>query len=45
VTGSEGIVAGDVDMSIANLGALATQGMVETDSQILHIMMRKPVVA
>lgn len=45
VTGNEGIVAHDVDTSIANLGALATQGMVETDGQILQIMMHKPVSA
>ena len=38
---NEGIVAGDVDQSIANLGELACQGMVQTDEQILQIMMNK----
>lgn len=42
VTGNEGIVAHDVDTSIANLGQLACQGMVQTDHQILQIMMQKP---
>ncbi|WP_406850042.1 L-cysteine desulfidase family protein [Chromobacterium phragmitis] len=41
VTGNEGIVANDVDVSIANLGQLATQGMAQTDTQILQIMMHK----
>lgn len=41
VSGSDGIVAGDVDDSIANLGRLACQGMVETDAQILRIMLEK----
>ncbi|MEN3809187.1 L-serine ammonia-lyase, iron-sulfur-dependent, subunit alpha, partial [Chromobacterium piscinae] len=41
VTGNEGIVAHDVDVSIANLGKLATQGMAQTDTQILQIMMDK----
>ncbi|MBP2662926.1 MAG: protein yhaM [Firmicutes bacterium] len=38
---NEGIVAGDVDQSIANLGELACRGMVQTDEQILQIMMNK----
>ncbi len=41
VTGNEGIVAHDVDASIANLGQLACNGMVQTDTQILQIMMHK----
>lgn len=41
VTGSEGIVDEDVDQSIANLGQLASQGMIQTDKQILEIMLNK----
>ena len=41
VTGSEGIVDEDIDQSITNLGCLASQGMVETDGQILEIMLNK----
>ncbi|AXE28972.1 hypothetical protein DK842_03030 [Chromobacterium phragmitis] len=41
VSGDEGIVERGVDASIANLGRLATQGMAQTDVQILQIMMRK----
>lgn len=41
VTGDEGIVAEDVDDSIANIGSLACNGMVQTDAQILQIMMDK----
>lgn len=41
VTENEGIVAEDVDQSIANLGELACQGMVQTDGQILQIMLNK----
>lgn len=41
VTGSEGIVADDVDQSIANLGELACHGMSQTDEQILRIMLNK----
>jgi len=41
VTGSEGIVDEDVDQSIANLGQLATHGMIQTDDQILQIMLNK----
>ncbi len=43
VTSSDGIVAEDVDQSIANLGQLASQGMVQTDGQILKIMLNKQV--
>ena len=41
VTEYEGIVANDVDQSIANLGELACQGMSQTDEQILQIMLKK----
>ncbi len=41
VTENEGIVAEDVDCSIANLGELACQGMAQTDGQILQIMLNK----
>ena len=41
VTGCEGIVAEDVDASIANVGELACKGMVQTDDQILKIMLHK----
>ncbi|WP_019551974.1 L-cysteine desulfidase family protein [Propionispira raffinosivorans] len=41
VTGDEGIVAENVDDSIANIGSLACNGMVQTDAQILQIMMEK----
>ena len=41
VTGSEGIVDADVDQSISNLGQLASLGMVQTDGQILEIMLNK----
>lgn len=41
VTGNEGIVDEDVDQSIANLGHLASLGMIQTDGQILQIMMNK----
>ena len=34
----EGIVAGSVDDTIANIGLLARQGMRQTDSTILDIM-------
>jgi L-cysteine desulfidase len=41
VTENEGIVAEYVDQSIANLGELACQGMLQTDGQILKIMLNK----
>jgi len=41
VTGDEGIVAENVDDSISNIGRLACNGMVQTDAQILQIMMDK----
>ena len=44
VTGNEGIVSSSVDDSITNLGQLASQGMLETDIQILKIMMNKQKV-
>ena len=41
VTGKEGIVADDVDDSIANLCALASEGMAQTDRQIIEIILNK----
>jgi len=41
VTGKEGIVAHDVEQSIANLCALACRAMQETDRQIIDIMAHK----
>ncbi len=41
VTGREGIVADDVDQSIANLCALAGGSMVHTDRQIVEIILAK----
>lgn len=41
VTGNEGIVAHDVEQSIANLCALACRSMQETDTQIIEIMASK----
>ena len=41
VTGYEGIVAHDVEQSIANFCALACQSMQATDRQIIEIMARK----
>jgi L-cysteine desulfidase len=41
VGGSDGIVSDDVDDTIRNLAALVNQGMVETDQQILRIMLDK----
>ncbi|WP_297201714.1 L-serine ammonia-lyase, iron-sulfur-dependent, subunit alpha [uncultured Pluralibacter sp.] len=41
VTGNEGIVAGDVEDSIANLCALARNAMQATDRQIIEIMAHK----
>jgi L-cysteine desulfidase len=41
VTGNEGIVEDSVDASIANLCALACGSMVQTDRQILEIMVSK----
>jgi L-cysteine desulfidase len=41
VTGNEGIVAHDVEQSIANLCALARQAMQQTDRQIIEIMANK----
>ncbi|MFC3024073.1 serine dehydratase subunit alpha family protein [Vibrio zhugei] len=41
VSGQEGIVANDVDDSIANLSALANGSMMQTDVQILDIMVSK----
>lgn len=41
VTGNEGIVAHDVEQSIRNLCALASQSMQHTDRQIIEIMASK----
>ncbi|HDS9359730.1 TPA: serine dehydratase subunit alpha family protein [Enterobacter chengduensis] len=41
VTGNEGIVAHDVEQSIANLCALACRSMQATDTQIIEIMASK----
>ena len=41
VSGQEGIVADDVDDSIANLCALASEGMAQTDRQIIEIILNK----
>lgn len=41
VTGNEGIVAHDVEQSIANLCALACRSMQATDRQIIEIMASK----
>lgn len=42
VTGNEGIVAHDVEQSIANLCALASHSMQQTDRQIIEIMASAP---
>jgi L-cysteine desulfidase len=41
VSANEGIVAGTADASIENLGALSRDGMLETDRQIVRIMLKK----
>jgi L-cysteine desulfidase len=41
VTQSEGIVAGTVDETIANLGRLSREGMLDTDVEIIKIMRAK----
>ncbi|PJG60300.1 serine dehydratase subunit alpha family protein [Aeromonas cavernicola] len=38
---SEGIVSDDVDQTIANLGRLAKEGMLDTDLEIINIMRAK----
>ncbi|QNF24305.1 serine dehydratase subunit alpha family protein [Aeromonas hydrophila] len=38
---SEGIVSDDVDQTIANLGRLSKQGMLDTDIEIINIMRAK----
>ncbi|MFM4649825.1 serine dehydratase subunit alpha family protein [Aeromonas bivalvium] len=38
---SEGIVSDDVDQTIANLGQLSRQGMLDTDIEIINIMRAK----
>ena len=41
VEATDGIVDNDIDKTIANLGKLATNGMQETDKEILNIMVAK----
>jgi L-cysteine desulfidase len=41
VSATDGIVAEGVDASIRNLGRLSTEGMLETDRQIVRIMLDK----
>lgn len=41
VPGTDGIVANQIEESIKNIGLLATQGMQETDREILEIMLHK----
>ena len=41
VTASDGIVEENIDASIANLGRLASDGMQQTDTEILEIMMKQ----
>ena len=41
VTGNEGLVSNQLDESIRNIGNLACNGMVETDKEILQIMLHK----
>lgn len=41
VSGQDGIVSGDLEQSIRNLGRLASEGMAGTDKVILDIMVRK----
>ena len=43
VTGNDGIVTHDVDMTIENLCALASRAMQHTDVQIIEIMEYKAV--
>jgi L-cysteine desulfidase len=38
---SEGIVSDDVDQTIANLGRLSREGMLDTDIEIINIMRAK----
>lgn len=45
VTAAEGIVAESADASIENLGKLSREGMLETDRQIIAIMMAKESAA
>ncbi len=45
VSANEGIVAASVDATIANLGRLAREGMVETDHEIIRIMAEKEAAA
>ncbi|RLB94325.1 MAG: serine dehydratase subunit alpha family protein [Deltaproteobacteria bacterium] len=40
-TKTDGIIAGDVDQTVKNIGELATKGMLETDRYILNTMISK----
>ncbi len=44
VSGSEGIVDDELDQSIINIGQLASKGMLQTDQQILEIMLNKTAI-
>lgn len=39
---TNGVLGDDIETSLANIGRIASQGMVETDDQILAIMLGKP---
>lgn len=39
---TNGVLGNDIESSLANIGIIASQGMVETDDQILAIMLGKP---
>lgn len=40
-TGTDGIIAEDVEQTVRNIGDLATKGMLETDRHIINIMLAK----
>lgn len=42
---SNGVLGQTIESSLANIGLIAAPGMIETDEQILRIMLRKPVVS
>ena len=39
---SNGVLGNCIESSLANIGRIATQGMIQTDEQILSIMLNKP---
>lgn len=41
VGGNDGLVSFDVNESIRNIGTLACKGMIQTDAEVLHIMLNK----